>query len=196
MTSYLEDFGPAALAQPAPEDAATEADEDRLAAFDQGYSAGWDDAIAAQSRNTHIATEEFARNLRDLSFTYQEAVQHVTKSLEPFLHALVETLVPTALEAGLAQKIAEQIGTAAEVSQSTEVLVQCSPMRQSLLSEALPDVLDMPVAVQSAPDMGRDEVVVKFQNTEQQFALSDVTEHIRQAIEAFTVEAKRDHSHG
>jgi hypothetical protein len=53
-------------------------EEAKVASFEQGYKAGWDDAVAAQSEDQTRIRADLARNLQSLSFTYQEARSHMS----------------------------------------------------------------------------------------------------------------------
>ena len=50
-------------------------EEQRLASFEQGYSAGWEDAVQAQEQSRGQVSAELAKSLEDMSFTYHEAVK-------------------------------------------------------------------------------------------------------------------------
>jgi flagellar M-ring protein FliF len=71
----LEDFatlaGPAAQAPSDPAPAL--ADAERLAAYEQGYRAGWDDAVRAEAADQARIGAELARNLQEMSFSFHEA---------------------------------------------------------------------------------------------------------------------------
>ena len=196
MASYLEDFGPDTLVFEGGPDESAAGEEQRLAIFEQGYSAGWEDALAAQARNTQVASEEFANNLNDLSFTYQEAVQHVVAGLVPFFEALAETLVPDALDAGFVQRIARQLSEAVGVNGAAEVKVRCSPSRQPLLSSALPTLIDMPVSVVTDAAFQDDAVSIDFETSQRHFDLSELSDHVRQSIDAFAFQTKKDRANG
>lgn len=196
IAAYLEDFGPVALVPDSEDKSDTAGEEQRLAVFEQGYSAGWDDAIAAQARNTQIASDAFAKNLGDLSFTYQEAVQHVTAALTPFLKTLAETLVPDALDAGFVQRIAGQLAEAIELESSVDVAVRCAPSRQPIVSAALPKLIDMPVKVVADNSLSPDAVSIGFATSERHIDLSELSEHIRQSIDGFAFQLDKDRSHG
>ncbi|MBA3904750.1 MAG: flagellar biosynthesis protein, partial [Rhodocyclaceae bacterium] len=50
---------------------ATAVEEAKVASFEQGYSAGWDDAVAAQNGDQTRIRADLARNLQSLAFTFQ-----------------------------------------------------------------------------------------------------------------------------
>ena len=65
----------------------------QLDAFEEGYRAGWDDAIKAQS-DDRTRISEFAQNLQDLSFTYHEAYSHAINAMTPLLEDIVRSVLP------------------------------------------------------------------------------------------------------
>jgi hypothetical protein len=52
-------------------------EEAKLAAYEQGYQAGWDDAAAAQVRGPDGDRGRSGAKPATLSFTYQEARSHI-----------------------------------------------------------------------------------------------------------------------
>jgi flagellar assembly protein FliH len=70
-------------------------EEAKLSAYDQGYRAGWDDAVQAQSSDQAQISAELARNLKSLSFTFAEARGHVLAAMQPLLADIVARLLPT-----------------------------------------------------------------------------------------------------
>ena len=54
-----------------------QADARAQASYETGYSAGWDDAVRAETEAHKRISAEFARNLQDLGFTFHEARAHV-----------------------------------------------------------------------------------------------------------------------
>ncbi|WP_074737299.1 ABC transporter ATP-binding protein [Ruegeria halocynthiae] len=85
-------------------------EEQRLAAFERGYGAGWDDAVQAQEQGRAQLGSDLSATLSDLSFTYQEAMTRMTLSLEPMFQSLVQVVLPETFERGFATRLAEQLG--------------------------------------------------------------------------------------
>ena len=71
---------------------ATAVEEAKVASFEQGYSAGWDDAVAAQQGDQGRIRADLARNLQSLSFTFQDARSHVLQSIKPLILEMVNRL--------------------------------------------------------------------------------------------------------
>lgn len=100
-------------------------EEERLAAFERGYTAGWEDALGAQEENRNRIEASLAETLEALSFTYHEALHRMTLSLEPMFHSLVETVLPRMLEQGFGQQIVAQLKEMAgdRMAQPVELVV-------------------------------------------------------------------------
>ncbi|WP_171229951.1 ABC transporter ATP-binding protein [Ruegeria sp. HKCCA4008] len=116
-------------------------EEQRLAAFEDGYGAGWEDASRAQEQSRGRISAELARSLEDMSFTYHEAIARMTLSLEPMLTSLVQTVLPEMAERGLAARIVEQLCEMARsrIEQPMQILVPpgCAENVAALLPQDL-----------------------------------------------------------
>ena len=84
-------------------------EEAKLAAYETAYKAGWEDAASAQSEDQARIRADLARNLQQLSFTFQEARAHVLKAVEPLLEEMVNRLLPETARETLAPLVLEQV---------------------------------------------------------------------------------------
>ncbi|KUJ76495.1 ABC transporter ATP-binding protein [Ruegeria marisrubri] len=100
-------------------------EEERLAAFERGYAAGWEDALSAQQVSRNRIEASLAETLETLSFTYHEALHRMTLSLEPLFHSLVKIALPQMLEQGFGQQIVTQLKEMAgdQMAQPVELVV-------------------------------------------------------------------------
>ena len=124
----LEDF-----AEPVPQDMtpsvpAEDADEEqRLAAYEEGYGAGWEDAMTAQSDARAEREAEVARHLQALSFGYHEARQHLLQSIKPLLQEIAAVLLPDVARKVLAPTIAQTLMPLAERRLDVPVAIRIAP---------------------------------------------------------------------
>ncbi len=107
-------------------------EEQRLAAFEQGYGAGWEDAIQAQEQGGVQLSSDLSATLSDLSFTYQEALTRMTLSLEPMFQSLVQVVLPETVERSFATRIAEQLSEMAreQIGQPMQLTVPVGTAEQ------------------------------------------------------------------
>ncbi|NOD63903.1 MULTISPECIES: ABC transporter ATP-binding protein [unclassified Ruegeria] len=100
-------------------------EEQRLASFEEGYGAGWEDASQAQEQSRGKVSAELAQSLEDMSFTCHEAMMRMTMSLEPMFESLVQKVLPQMVEQGLAARLVEQLSEMArsQIEQPMQIMV-------------------------------------------------------------------------
>lgn len=144
MPLRLESFGTAppdaAPADPADEDA-------RLAAYEAGYTAGWEDAGAARQDDRSQAEDAVIRNLQTLGFTLQQAQRHVLLSLRPLLEAVAEQIVPALSREGIGAVVRDALLPLAEDMAKAPVLLRLNPASRATVEAMLPTAADMTVTV-------------------------------------------------
>jgi flagellar assembly protein FliH len=162
----------------------------KLEQFEKGYSAGWEDAIKAQSENASHATDIFAKSLSDLSFTYQEAVAHMADALVPVLTEMVQKVVPRAAELGLNARLAEHLKDIITRHAGIDIVVICNPFRSAYLSELITGDFSMPVRLQEDDQLGRDCLRIRFGHQEDQLDLSEIVKEIESAVNTVTFQIR------
>ena len=85
----LENFA----AQPS-QQAEQAAQEARSIAYDEGFAAGWEEAVAAEISERARLRTDLDAHLQDLTLTWQEARDHALGALSPVLEALVAKVLP------------------------------------------------------------------------------------------------------
>src|SRR5690554_3073622 len=107
---HLETFEPHPGAGATPERVSKDMlEETRLAAFEQGYKAGWDDSSAAKEGEQRHLRADIARNLQELSFTWNEARAHVLRSVAPLVEQMCTRVVPEVARAAIGQTVLAEL---------------------------------------------------------------------------------------
>lgn len=140
--------GLAASAGPPPE---VLAEDERLAAYERGYAAGWEDAVAARDSDALRLREDLAQNLRDLAFTFQEARAHVLRSLEPLLRAMVDRVLPETARAGFGAAVAAEAMAAARSAAAAPVEILVAPESIAAVETALGEDPALPLRLVADP---------------------------------------------
>lgn len=145
----LEDFSEPLTAAAAPPIAAGDEDEEaRLAAYEEGYGAGWEDAITAQSDTKAEREAEVARHLQALSFGYHEARQHLLQAIEPLLREIVVSVLPDVARQALAPTIAETLLPLAERAADAPISLRIAPGCRAAIDRMLSSPgLDLPFQI-------------------------------------------------
>jgi len=188
----LETFelgAPAQTAEPMvpPEDVETA----RLQGYDDGYKTGWDDAIRKTQEDGQRIGAEFARNLRDLGFTYEEARAHVLTSLEGLLRELTATFLPGLMADAIGPVVLEALGDLAGDAAGAPVLIRVAPGEGDRLRAFLTAETTLPVQVVDEPSLAEGQAWLKLGAEERQVDLAEPLARVRAAIRALGAATER-----
>lgn len=155
----------------------------KLASYDQGYSAGWEDAVAAQSDEQGRMRADLARHLQALGFSYQEARMHVLKAIEPLLIEMVTRLLPDLARETLAPVVLEALMPMAEAMADTPVTLVMNPAARPAIEMLLVRATGLPLILQEEPTLGEGQVYLRLGSAETEVdldrAIADITAAVR-----------------
>lgn len=169
-------------------------EDQRLASFELGYTAGWDDAIEAQANDQTRISSKLTQNLQDLSFTYHEALAQMLQSVEPVFQALTETILPELLREIIGPLIVEQLTEMARLhaEQPVELVVPMgagAPLRTILAQE-----FSVPVLLREDPKLIDGQARLRVGQSERELDSTALLDSIRSAVKAFDFTIKKESS--
>ncbi len=166
-------------------------EEQRLAAFEQGYSAGWEDAVQAQAQDKGEVSADLAKALGDMSFTYQEALARMTMSLKPMFHSLVEVVLPETLGRGFATRLTEQLTEMARdhIGQPMQIFVPVGCVAE--VDEMVPAELSPSTQVVEDPSLEAGQARLQVGVHRREVDCTDLLAAISGAFDAYVFEAKK-----
>lgn len=199
LSELLEDFS-APRAQPVPT-AMIDPDSDafqsmRLASFEEGYKAGWDDAIKAQGADKAAISGDFAQNLQDLSFTYHEAVAHVVKSTAPLLREMVGVILPALAEETLGLQISDLLQQRLRGAAQPGVEIRVAPENVERVRALLIHPPDFPARILPQEGLGPGQARLRFADEEQDIDMADALAEMSGLVAAFLHENEKGLRHG
>jgi len=191
VADLLEDFGDSLAAT---DEAMTDVmiEDQKLDAFERGYQAGWEDSTKAQADSAERISEDFARNLRDLSFTYQEAFAGIIAGMEPMMRQIVEVVLPQIAKDTLAERVAGILmqEIAAHGHQPVELVI--APESAEALRAILPDDPTMPTEIREDTSLAEGQVQLALGTSiEREIDLQEVLGAIATAVEGFFQETSQ-----
>lgn len=197
LAAFLEDFGTAAT-DPGESRRFSEADLEgrKLEAFENGYRAGWDDAIQAQSDDRSRISSALGQHLQDLSFTYHEAHAHVMNAMAPLLEDVVRTLLPEMARATLGLHVVDELNRRAQEIGALDVLVAVNPACAQAVAPLLEEGFRFPVRLIEDETLAEEQADIRFGKYERQIDLGTLVASVREAVEGFTYENRRKLAHG
>ena len=171
-------------------------EETKLASYETGYSAGWEDAVAAQSGDQNRIRADLARNLQSLSFTFHEARDHVLHAIEPLLTEIVNKLLPVLAHDVLPAKILEILMPMARSLAGVPIQLVISPASRAAIDQVLEQTSGLPITVVEEPSLSEGQVYLRLGETENQINLDRATQEISAAVKGFFVLPERERKHG
>lgn len=160
-------------------------DEARLASYEQGYAAGWEDCAAAQSQEKSQMAADLAHNLQSLNFTYHEARAHVLKALEPLLVDLITHILPDVAKAALAPTVLSAIMPLAEKMADAPIKLLHNPGAHDAIEPMLQKITGPPLTLVEEPTLGEGQVFLQLGDSEVRVDLDGAIAEIKAAVDDF-----------
>lgn len=168
----------------------------KLEAFENGYRAGWDDAVKAQSDDRSRISSAFGQHLQDLSFTYHEAYSQVMNAMAPLLDEMVAALLPEMARATLGHHIVEQLQGMAQEIGALEVVVAVSPANVEAVSPLLEGEFSFPIQLVEDDTLADEQADIRLGQTEKQIDLGDLIASVSEAVDGFAHDNRRKLANG
>lgn len=160
-------------------------EEERLAAFDTGYKAGWDDAAAAHAEEQGRIGTELGRNLQELSFTYHEARNAMLAEMHGLLRGMVEKILPMTLRPSLGELILERVAERAEARSEIAAEIVVAPDNRDLVEHLVADRVAPPLRVVAEPSLGEGQAFLRLDGAEEKVDLDQTLSDIADAVSDF-----------
>ncbi|MCA0870529.1 ABC transporter ATP-binding protein [Seohaeicola saemankumensis] len=197
IAHLLEDFGPAASAEGLKQMVTEDALEDlQLGAFEEGYSAGWDDAVSAQGKDRLRVGESLSNSLEDLSFTYQEAHSQLTAELDPLFGCLTKKVLPDAMAKTFGQHVVDALKEMAKNQLDQPAVLLVPPGAADLVETALDQDFSMPVELREDPSLDSGQAYIRVGGAERELNSDRLLSTMSELIEAYIFQAKEEKWHG
>lgn len=191
ISHLLEDFGPQTQMDGASVITDDALEEERLASFDSGYQAGWDDASAAHAAEQSHISSDFAQNLRALTFTYQDAHRHVLEKLKPLLTQMVEIILPVVAYDTLGNRLVFEVMQIAEIHPNQSIDLVVTPEGRTKLEMIELEIQPGLVHFIEDDSLSNGQVFLRFGNRERRIDLDNLISDIKLAVGEFIMEFER-----
>jgi flagellar biosynthesis/type III secretory pathway protein FliH len=163
----------------------TAVEEAKVTSFEQGYSAGWDDAVAAQQGDQTRIRADLARNLQSLAFTFQDARSHVLQAIRPLILEMTNRLLPEVAREALAPTVLDALAPLAEELADAPLTLVLNPAVRGQVEDLLMQATGLPMVINEEPSLPEGQVYIRFGTIETKVDLSQATTDIAIAVRAF-----------
>ncbi len=171
-------------------------EETKLASYEAGYSAGWEDAAAAQSDDQSRIKADLSRNLQGLGFTSHEARMHVLRALEPLLHDMTTRLLPEMARESLAPMVLEMLMPMAEELADAPITLVLNPNVRAAVEALLGQATGLPLTIIEEPTLPESQVYLRLGNLETKVDLGKATADIAAAVRGFFDLSEQERRYG
>jgi len=196
IAHLLEDFGNAGIVQTAQMVSDESLEEQKLVSFENGYTAGWDDAVGAQDRETSKISTTLANSLQDMSFTYHEAQSQLIESLDPMFKVLTSAILPDAMAASFGHHIVDQLTDMAKGQADQPMVISVASGEGAGVRSALTQNFSVEIKVRENPDLAPGQAYLRVGGLEREINSGALLDSIRESVDAFSFHVKEDANYG
>lgn len=162
-----------------------ELEEVRLAAFENGYRAGWDDSAAAHIEEQATIGSELSANLQEFSFSYAEARASVLRDLEALLRGIVDKVLPAGAQGVLGAMLVEAAMEASRDNSDRDFEIVVHPCNGPALHQAIDAAEGLSVQVVTEETLGTGQAFLRLGDTEQKFDIDHLLSRLTDAVAEF-----------
>lgn len=162
---------------PAPDD-----DQRSKAAYEKGYSSGWEDATAAAARRSDAVTSDLERAIQDMGFTYHEAVGQVRLEFSRFAEQLMKTFLPSLAAAGLRETLRAKIEEMAEPAAEVEVEIFVPPRFVGLFSQMEREDGVFPIRIVEEASLSESQAFARIGRVEWSIDFTELLSELESAL--------------
>lgn len=158
---------------------------DPASGFEDGYKAGWDDAVSANKDSHDRVAADLETSLQDIAFSFHEARAHILNGLAPLLRLMIEKVLPELAARGFPETVAALVMAEAEKAADRPLELMANPANADVLRAMLGEAPPVPVEVRENSAMGPGQAMLRGGREDQMIDMDAVLDGIRDAVEAF-----------
>jgi flagellar biosynthesis/type III secretory pathway protein FliH len=171
-------------------------EEAKITSYEQGYSAGWEDASAAQQGDQTRIRADLARSLQSLSFTFQDARGHVLQAIRPLILEMTNRLLPEVARQSLGPTVLDALMPLADQLADAPLTLVLNPAVRDRVEGLVAEATGLPMVIEEEPSLSEGQVYIRLGPKEQKVDLDRVTSDITAAVRGFFNLPEKDTSNG
>jgi len=131
-------------------------------AFEAGYKAGWDDAVAKNSDEADKLTADLSENLQQIAFDYHQARTTIVDGVKATLTSVFQKVLPYVAKQGLAPLIKDILAEHIEKGTQAPFVLRINPNDRTAIDTILPEISGMEIEIQDNSDLGPGQVLFEL----------------------------------
>lgn len=169
---------------------AEELEDERLNAFEKGYTEGWEDALQSVETGKTALSETFRQKIEDLSFTYQEAHSAMQREAVKLIHQVFDAVLPETAKYALTGHAMDSLSKLVLDASKLPVEIAAHPHHVAALRGAIQSNVDFPVEVQGDQTLTETQVELRLTESGLLIDTDATSREILDALAAFSHETR------
>lgn len=158
----LEVFETAPLDDPEARIDAHQAVKLRETAFEEGYAAGWQDALEHMRNEDALRRIAAEEALQQVSFSYAEAHQALSEAFLGLTDAMLSKVLPRAAAMALPDRVATELADLVARHTHCQVHITCAPTARAMLEPLAATRPDLQITVEAEPSFSDGQVDLRM----------------------------------
>jgi flagellar assembly protein FliH len=169
----------------------------RLAAFEQGYRAGWDDAMGSEAEEGAALRAAIAARLEAIAAGVAQVRGEILAALRPLIEAIVASLLPGVARLALPGQIADALVPFAELATDTAIELVVNPAAAAAAEAALvAAACPLPIQIREDAALGDGQAVIRLASAETLVDLDTVIARVSRLVADYFDQIARERQNG
>lgn len=160
-------------------------EEQKLAAYEKGYAAGWEDARDADRGSDRDLQAAVSRNLQTLAFSQQEMRATLIRSLRPLIEAMTDALLPDLAREAVGAFVVDEVMKLSEQALDQPLTLFVHPASRDMVGATLQAAAGLSFDLRDEPSLLPEQVLIHRATEERLIDLAEPLTRIRDMARAF-----------
>ena len=152
-------------------------------AFEEGYAAGWQDALEHMRNEDALRRIAVEEALQQISFSYAEAHQALSVAFLGLTGALLSKVMPQVTEMALPERVATELADLVAQQTKFAVIIACSPAVRPMLEPLQQARPDLQITFHAEPCFSDAQVALRMDAQEREINFDALLEALRTVFE-------------
>lgn len=156
----------------------------RTRAFEEGYGAGWADALEQMRNEDSLRCSAAEEALQAISFSYHEACASLEASFVDLAAQIICVILPDLGRAALPRHLERELRALAAKNFGQRLELFCAPGVKHVLAERAAAVAELEVALHEEPSFSEAQVMLRCDQTTRMIDLDAIVSALKAGVDA------------
>lgn len=173
----------------------SDVEEEKLKAFETGYSAGWEDAKTAHDQSLAALTESTKSALASLDAARVDAAKEHSLAVRDLTDALLKQVFPTYFGQSLPEHIGEEISKSLVTQADLQIEVHVSQGDLAAVQDFISEHIETPCKIATDPSLGAGQAYLQLGEAERWTDLPGLVSQISKIFDEYFCSLEEEAPH-